>query len=66
MPFTSADLAALDASIASGVQEITFSDGRRVRYATLDEKLRARAVIVAELSANASNDRTVWAMFTRD
>lgn len=50
MPFTSADLATFDDQIASGVRRVTFADGRTTEYNSLDEMIRARPLIVAEIA----------------
>lgn len=48
MAFTSADLAAIDAAIASGATRVKYKD-REVQYQTLAELLQARALIVSSL-----------------
>lgn len=55
MAFTQADLDALDASIAKGggVEEIQFSD-RRVRFYTLDDRLKLRALMTSELNPSTA------------
>ncbi|MBL0918035.1 MAG: hypothetical protein IBJ14_04990 [Hydrogenophaga sp.] len=56
MSFTTADLQAIDAAIASG--ELTVShNGRTVTYRSMDDLMKARATIVAEL-AGAQSGRT--------
>jgi hypothetical protein len=54
--YTAADLAAIDAVIARGELSVEFAD-RRVTYRSIDELLRARAVIAAELDAGAAEPR---------
>lgn len=50
MPFTSSDLAAVDAAIASG--ELTVEvEGKRVSYRSVADLLKARETIVGELNA---------------
>ncbi len=51
MPFTSADLANVDAAIASG--ELTVeTNGKRVTYRSMGDLRQARGLILAELSAS--------------
>lgn len=49
MAFVQADLDAIDAAIVSiattGVEEIHFSDGRSLRYTSVEALLKARAAI---------------------
>ena len=49
MAWTSDDLASISAAIASGVRSVTFADGRRTEYQSLDHMLAAKKVIAAEL-----------------
>jgi hypothetical protein len=67
MAWSASDLTALDAAIASGVQEVRFSDGRQVRYASMADLLRARSLVAAEANANAAApvNRTSFAEFSR-
>ena len=51
MPFTSADLTAIQAAIASGELTIRGADGRQVTLRSMDELLKARDAIVAEISS---------------
>lgn len=51
MAFTTTDLAAVDAAIASGELTIRAADGKTVTYRSMDELLKARAVMQAELAA---------------
>lgn len=56
MALTSADIDALDRAIASG--ELTVRHGERlVTYRSIDELLRARAAILADLAAADSTSR---------
>jgi hypothetical protein len=41
MAYTLADVTTLERAIASGVQEITYSDGRRVRYNATQDLMSA-------------------------
>ena len=54
MPFTSADLAAVDAAIAAGELTVRHSDGRQVTMRTVDELLKARDAIVTEMASTAA------------
>jgi hypothetical protein len=49
MPFTQADLTAIDRALAKGEQTIQFQD-RTVTYRSVKELLEARALISSELS----------------
>lgn len=49
MPFTSNDLAAVDAAIASGELAVEV-EGKRVQYRSMADLLRARQTIVSELA----------------
>lgn len=56
MAYTTTDLAAIDAAIASG--ELTVRhNGREVTYRSLDELLKAKRTIEAELNAASSGGR---------
>lgn len=48
--YTAADLLALDRAIASAELEVEL-DGRRVRYRSMDELMRARAHVAGQLEA---------------
>lgn len=52
MSFTQSQLDALDAMIASGVLEADY-DGKRIRYRSMDDLLKARARVADELAAQA-------------
>jgi hypothetical protein len=49
MAYTPADLAKVQAAIVSGVRAITFADGRKTEYQSLDQLLAAEKVIDAAL-----------------
>lgn len=49
MAFTSADLAAIDAAIASGELTVTH-DGRTVTYRSMSDLLKARQTILTDLA----------------
>jgi len=55
MAFTSADLATIDAAIATGALRVKFADGREVVYQTGADLLRVRSLIVGQISASAAN-----------
>jgi hypothetical protein len=68
--WTPAMLDALREQVASGVLEVTMADGRRVKYTSVDEGLRAIAAIQADLidrgSIEAARDRSVsYTVFER-
>jgi hypothetical protein len=52
MAFTSADLAAIDAAIASGELSVQFAD-RRVQYRSIQELKDARSLITGQLSSTS-------------
>lgn len=54
MPFQQSDLDKIDAAIIGGVKSVTFADGRRTEYQSLDEMRRLRADVKAELAASSS------------
>ena len=54
MAYQQSDLDKLDAAIVSGVHQVTYADGRSVRYQSLDEMRRLRADVKAELAASSS------------
>lgn len=51
MALSKIDLDRLDAAIATSELEITGSDGRKVRYRTIQEMIAARAHIASVISA---------------
>ncbi len=53
MAFTTQDLAAIDAAIASGELIIRVADGKMVTLRTMSELLQARAAIRADIAAAA-------------
>jgi hypothetical protein len=48
--FTQAHLAAIEEAIAGGYQEVRYDD-KQVKYQSVDQMLKARAMIVASLAA---------------
>jgi len=57
MPFTEADLTAINAALAAGALAVRFSDGRQVTYQSVDNLLRARRIIADEIAATATGRR---------
>lgn len=58
MAFTTTDLAAIDAAIASGELTVRTADGKQVTLRTMAELLQARQVIAASVaSATATTPR---------
>lgn len=53
MAWQQTDLDAIRANIASGVQQVTYADGRIVRYQNLDQMIAAERVIGAALQMAA-------------
>lgn len=56
MAFTEADLAAINAAIVKGEKSVAFAD-RSVTYRDMDELLRARAEIIADLAGETDRPR---------
>lgn len=54
MAFQQSDLDKLDAAILSGVRAVTFADGRKTEFHSLNEMRALRSDVKAELSASAS------------
>lgn len=54
MAYQQSDLDKLDASIMTGVKSVTFADGRRTEFHSLDEMRRLRADVKSELAASSS------------
>lgn len=54
MAFSAQDLTAIDAAIASGELTIRTSEGRMITMRTMDELLKARALITSTLAAAAT------------
>jgi hypothetical protein len=55
MSWTSADLAKIRTAIASGVRSVTFEDGSRTEYQSLDHMLAAEKVIAAAVQMQAES-----------
>ena len=54
MAFQQSDLDKLDAAILSGVRAVTFADGRKTEFHSLNEMRALRSDVKAELSTAAS------------
>jgi hypothetical protein len=54
MAWTQPDLDALSAAITAGVRSVTYADGRKIEYHSLDEMRRLRSDMKAEIAATAS------------
>jgi len=54
MAYQQSDLDRLDAAIASGVRAVTFADGRKTEYQSLDQLLAARKVIAWQIEMAAT------------
>lgn len=54
MAWQQTDLDKLDAAIAGGIQQVTYADGRSVRYQSGADMLAARREMKTELQAAAS------------
>lgn len=53
MPFTQTDLDAVNKALASGELSVRSSDGKQLTYRSVDELLKAKGVIEAELASNS-------------
>jgi len=53
MSFTEADLTTIRKAIATGVKAVTFADGRKKEYQSLDQMLAAEKVIAAAVQVQA-------------
>lgn len=54
MAFQPIDLEKLEAAMLGGVRSVTFADGRKTDFHSLDEMRKFRADIKAEMAADAS------------
>jgi hypothetical protein len=57
MAFTQSDVDALDRAIAAGELEVE-NNGRRVKYRSIAELLKARELMIGEVTAAAGNRPT--------
>lgn len=62
--FTAEDLKRIDQAIAQGVLEVSFADGRKVRFSTFEELVQRRAFIARQLGETSGRQR-LFAQFTR-
>lgn len=65
MSWSQADIDALDDAIKRGVAEVTYPNGQRVRFPTMSDLLKARALGITELSkelAAASGKRAGYSL----
>jgi hypothetical protein len=53
MSFSKSDLDALDAAIKTGVQEVDYPGGQRVKYQTLNDMLKLRRTMILEINLAA-------------
>ena len=53
MAFTREHLEALDEAIASGVQEVDYPGGQRIKYQSISDMLKARRAIILEINSTA-------------
>lgn len=68
MSWASSDLTAIETAIASGELSVQFAD-RRVQYRSIEELLRARAIIkeaLAQAGGSTASTRCTYATFTKD
>lgn len=50
MSWVQSDLDAVEKAISSGVMEVQHSDGKRLKYRSINDLIKARDLIMAELS----------------
>lgn len=55
--FTQADLERIDKAIAQGVLEVTFADGRSVKFSTFQELVSRRNFIARQLGLEGGRQR---------
>ncbi len=55
MAYQQSDLDKLDSMIVSGLRSVTFADGRRAEYQSLDQLLAARKVVEAQMKMAAQS-----------
>jgi len=63
MAFTTNDITALKAAIATGALKVRFADGREVTYRSLSEMREILRLMTAEASPTPSRSRTSVAGF---
>ena len=54
MAYTQSDLDALSAALIGGIQEVTYADGRKIRYQTLADMRALRNDMKSEIAAAAA------------
>ena len=54
MAFSSADLATVEAAIATGALKVRYADGREVTYQSVADLIRVRAVIQSDINASSA------------
>ncbi len=52
--FTRQDLSALNAAIKRGVLQVTYPSGQMIRYQKLDDMLKLRSAMIADINAGSS------------
>ena len=57
MAFTQADIDTLDMAIKSGELRVHFADGREILYRSVDELMRARALMQGEAGTPSGTKR---------
>ncbi len=58
MALTQTDLDSIDRAIASGELSIRASNGTQVTYRSMDELMKARAAVLAEIASTSPTPRT--------
>lgn len=53
MAFNHEDLLAIETAIKSGVQEVDYPGGQRVKYHSLNDMLKVRRAIILEINSTA-------------
>lgn len=59
MAFTQSDVDKIKAAIASGTDQVSYSDGRSIRYRSVADLEKALALATAEVSQTAGTATTV-------
>jgi hypothetical protein len=65
MAWTKEDLDALEAAIKSGVQEVDYPGGQRIKYHTLNDMLKLRRAIILEINSTAGGKAYALVDFRR-
>lgn len=53
MAWQQTDLDKIDAAIASGIKSVTFADGRKTEYQSVEHMMSVRAIMAAQLQMQA-------------